>query len=207
MTKFLCSLMGLAMLLGFATAVPHSASAEPTPGQVAYALQAYGFGRLTTTGVEYPQDDIRITAATAGVPDMCAALVGAHHGKLSNGRPFLVVVTTVTGTAKCRATVWVSWGSEPGKPVKITGPWTTNSKGVYRRSGRNMPVGKMLTASIDHKDGTLSVTPIKSRPATMKLSGGNLRVTWGSAKAVMRGVDLATIQFVQPVGPAVASRD
>ncbi len=173
------------------------ADEPPSPGHVAYMLENYDFGRMTTSGVEYPKIDLLIAQPADDVPPECADFVGARQGSLSNGRKLMMVVADVS--VDCETTVWMAWGSEPGKPTNIGKPWQKASNGIYKRSGRNMPVGKFLAGTII--DGELILKPTRKTTANFVLQGDQLNVRWGRATAQLALINLSDLRFVMPIAP------
>lgn len=197
--KITAAIAQSAVVVVLSSSAAHSDD-RPAPEHVAYMLEKYGFGRLTTTGVEYPKAELTITSPTADVPTECARFVGARQGALSNGRPLMVVVTDIS--AQCDVTVWMAWGSEPDRAIDIGDPWQKASNGIYKRNGRNMPVGKLLTGKVS--DGKLKLEPTRKTTATFVIRDEQLNVRWGSTTAELAPFDLRAVRFVVPVAPAGA---
>ena len=185
-----------AVVVVLALSVAHGEE-RPAPEHIAYMLEKYGFGRMTSTGVEYPTTDLEIIPPSADVPMECAQFVGARQGVLSNGRPLMVVVTKIS--AQCEATVWMAWGSEPDRPIDIGDPWQKAANGIYKRNGRNMPVGKLLRGKVS--DARLELEPTRKTTATFAIRDDRLRVSWGSTTAELAPFDLSEVRFVIPVAP------
>ena len=176
---------------------PAQSADPPAPEHIAYMLEKYGFGRMTTTGVEYPKTDLKITPPAAAVPIECGRFIGARQGVLSNGRPLMVVVTEIS--AQCEATVWMAWGSEPDRPIDIGDPWQKADNGIFKRNGRNMPVGKLLRGKVS--DSKLELQPTRRTTATFTIRDDRLRVRWGPTTAELTPFDLGAVRFVIPVAP------